>query len=46
VLPGQVFHAIEVFYDYGPDVITFIGNSFTNKIFYERSLFTQVSGTA
>jgi hypothetical protein len=46
VLPGQIFHAIEVFYDYGPDVITFIGNSFTNKIFYERSLFTQVSGTA
>jgi hypothetical protein len=46
VLPGQIFHAIEVFYDYGPDVITFIGNTFSNKIFYERSLFTQVSGTA
>lgn len=46
VLPGQIFHAIEVFYDYGPDVITFIGNNFTNQIFYERSLFTQVSGTA
>jgi hypothetical protein len=45
VLPGQKFHAIEVFYDYGPDVITFIGNTF-NKIFYDRSIFTHVSGTA
>jgi hypothetical protein len=45
VAPGQKFHAIEVFYDYGPDVITFIGNGF-NKIFYDRSIFTHVSGTA
>jgi len=45
VAPGQIFHAVEVFYDYGPDIITFVGNSF-NKIFYERSIFTNVSGTS
>ncbi|MGH7827211.1 MAG: TadE family protein [Candidatus Binatia bacterium] len=45
VAPFQTFHAIEVFYDYGPDVITFVGNGF-NQIFYDRSIFTNVSGTA
>ncbi|HWO40869.1 MAG TPA: TadE/TadG family type IV pilus assembly protein [Candidatus Eisenbacteria bacterium] len=45
VAPGQTFHAIEVFYDYGPDVITFVGSGF-DKIFYERAIFTDVSGTA
>ena len=40
--PGQRFHAIEVYYDYGPSVITFIGNNI-NQTFYERSIFTNVS---
>ena len=40
--PNQVFHAIEVYYDYGPSVITFIGNNI-NQTFYERSIFTNVS---
>ena len=40
--PGQIFHAIEVYYDYGPSVITFIGNNI-NQTFYERSIFTNVS---
>ena len=40
--PGQMFHAIEVYYDYGPSVITFIGNNI-NQTFYERSIFTNVS---
>ena len=40
--PGQTFHAIEVYYDYGPSVITFIGNNI-NHTFYERSIFTNVS---
>jgi TadE-like protein len=43
VAPNQVFHAIEVYYDYGPNVITFVGNAI-NKIFYERTIFTNVSG--
>lgn len=42
VAPNQMFHAIEVFYDYGPDVKTFIGNSI-NKLFYDRTIFTNVS---
>jgi TadE-like protein len=40
--PGQTFHAIEVYYDYGPSAITFIGNNI-NQTFYERSIFTNVS---
>jgi hypothetical protein len=40
--PSQVFHAIEIYYDYGPSVITFIGNNI-NQTFYERSIFTNVS---
>ena len=40
--PGQEFHAIEIYYDYGPSVITFIGNNI-NHTFYERSIFTNVS---
>jgi hypothetical protein len=42
VAPNQTFHAIEVFYDYGPDVKTFVGNSI-NKLFYDRTVFTNVS---
>jgi len=43
--PGQTFKAIEVYYDYGPNVITFIGNSI-DKIFYDRTIFTKVDGQA
>jgi TadE-like protein len=42
VAPKQTFHVIEVYYDYGPNVITFVGNSI-NKIFYDRTIFTNVS---
>jgi hypothetical protein len=43
--PGQIFKAIEVFYDYGPNVMTFIGNNI-EKIFYDRTIFTKVDGQA
>ncbi len=43
--PGQTFKVIEVFYDYGPNVITFIGNSM-DKTFYDRTIFTKVDGQA
>ena len=42
VAPNQTFHSIEVYYDYGPNVITFMGNNI-NQTFYERSIFTNVS---
>ncbi len=41
--PGQIFHAIEVFYDYTPNVMTYVGSQLINKTFYERSIFTNVS---
>jgi hypothetical protein len=44
VQAGQIFDVIEVFYDYGPNVMTFIGNNI-NKSFYDRTIFTRVSGT-
>jgi hypothetical protein len=40
--PGQTFHAIEVYYDYTPNVMTYVGN-LINKTFYERAIFTNVS---
>lgn len=40
--PGQTFHAVEVFFDYTPNVMTYIGAQFMNKNFYERSIFTNV----
>jgi hypothetical protein len=43
--PGQIFKVIEVFFDYGPNVITFIGNNI-DKIFYDRTIFTKVDGQA
>jgi len=43
--PGQTFKAMEIFYDYGPNVITFIGNNI-DKIFYDRTIFTKVDGQA
>ena len=44
VAPNQIFHAIEVYYDYGPVAMTFVANSI-NKTFYDRTIFTNVSGT-
>ena len=43
--PGQTFHAIEVFYDYAPDVMTYIGSNLINTTFYDRTIFTNVSNT-
>ncbi len=40
--PGQTFHAVEVFFDYTPNVMTYIGTQYMNKNFYERSIFTNV----
>jgi Flp pilus assembly protein TadG len=45
VIAGQIFRVIEVYYDYGPNVITFIGNGI-NKTFYDRTIFTKVDGQA
>jgi Flp pilus assembly protein TadG len=51
VLPGiqnikdsQTFHVFEIFYDYAPNIITFVGNGI-NTDFYDRTMFTDVSGT-
>ncbi len=45
VIAGQTFKVIEVFYDYGPNVMTFIGNNI-DKTFYDRTIFTKVDGQA
>ena len=45
VIAGQTFKVMEVFYDYGPNVITFIGNNI-DKVFYDRTIFTKVDGQA
>jgi hypothetical protein len=41
--PNQKFHAIEIFYDYAPSIITYVGRMI-NQLFYERTIFTDVSG--
>ncbi len=43
--PGQTFHAIEVYYNYAPDVMTYIGSKLINTTFYDRTIFTNVSST-
>ena len=43
VQESQTFHAIEIFYDYGPSIITYVGKMI-NRNFYERTIFTDVSG--
>jgi hypothetical protein len=43
--PGQTFHAIEVYYNYAPDVMTYVGSNLINTTFYDRTIFTNVSGT-
>jgi hypothetical protein len=42
VKAGQTFHVFEVFYDYAPNIITFIGKGI-NTDFYDRTIFTNVS---
>jgi hypothetical protein len=42
VAPGQAFHVIEVFFDYRPSIITYIGKGI-NTDFYDRTIFTNVS---
>ena len=41
VEPNQIFHSIEVFYDYKPDVFSFVGK-FINPKFYERTIYTNI----
>jgi hypothetical protein len=41
---GQTFHVIEVFYNYSPYIVTFVGKGI-NTDFYDRTIFTNVSGT-
>ncbi len=41
--PGQTFHGFELYFDYGPNIITYVGTGI-NQLFYERAIFTDVSG--
>jgi hypothetical protein len=43
VKDGQTFHVFEVFYNYAPNIITYIGKTIDSN-FYERAIFTNVSG--
>jgi hypothetical protein len=43
--PNQKFDAVEVYYDYTPNVMTYVGSRLINKTFYERSIFTNVSNS-
>jgi hypothetical protein len=42
VIANQTFHVIEVFYNYAPDIITFVGKGI-NTDFYERTVFAGIS---
>ncbi len=42
---GQTFHAIEIYYNYAPDVMTYVGSKLINTTFYDRTIFTNVSTT-
>ena len=50
ILPGiqnvssQKFHVIEVFFDYAPSIITYVGKGINTDL-YERTIFTDVSGS-
>ncbi|MGH7872870.1 MAG: TadE/TadG family type IV pilus assembly protein [Candidatus Binatia bacterium] len=51
VLPGiqnvkdnQIFHVIEVFYNYAPNIITYVGKGINTDL-YDRTIFTNISGT-
>jgi Flp pilus assembly protein TadG len=41
--PGQTFQAVEVYYNYAPDVMTYVGSKLINTTFYDRTIFTNVS---
>jgi len=43
VKDGQVFHVFEAFYNYAPNIITYIGKTI-NTDFYDRTIFTNISG--
>ena len=43
--PGQTFHAVEIYYNYAPDVMTYVGSRLINTTFYDRTIFTNVSST-
>lgn len=43
VKPQQTFHVIEVFYDYAPSIVTFVGKGINTDL-YDRTIFTNVSG--
>ena len=40
---GQTFHVFEVFYNYAPYIVTFIGRGSVPAL-YDRTIFTNVSG--
>jgi hypothetical protein len=42
---AQTFNAIEVYYDYTPNVLTYVGSRLIDKTFYERAIFTKVSNS-
>ncbi len=44
VIAGQTFHVIEVFYNYAPYIVTYVGKGI-NTDFYDRTIFTNVSGS-
>jgi Tfp pilus assembly protein PilW len=50
ILPGiqnvklQKFHVIEVFFDYAPSIITYVGRGINTDL-YERTIFTDVGGS-
>jgi TadE-like protein len=45
VKANQTFHVFEVFYDYAPNIITFIGKGINTDL-YDRTIFTNVSGNS
>ena len=44
VTAGQFFHVIEVFFDYAPSIITYVGKGINTDL-YERTIFTDVGGS-
>ena len=44
VIAGQTFHVIEVYYNYLPYIVTYVGKGI-NTDFYDRTIFTNVSGS-
>lgn len=44
VIAGQTFQVIEVYYNYLPYIVTYVGRGI-NTDFYDRTIFTNVSGS-